>query len=251
MKGFFVVSLAVASALAASSCRDATAPQQSAAPAATGTIRGHVRLTGRPPENPAIRLRADPMCDKMNAGKPAVQEAIVVSPDGSLANVLVQLQGSFPVTAAPTEAVTIDQRGCIYSPRVVGIRVGQPLRVLNSDPGLHNVHGVSAGNDAFNVGQPIAGMVNEFRLKDEGILQLKCDVHGWMVAFVGVVSHPYFAVTGTDGTFELRDVPTGTHTIQAWHEQYGLLTSNVRVEAGGVADVDFAYSGEEKRSTPP
>jgi plastocyanin len=190
-------------------------------------------------------MRADPMCDKMTAGKPTVQEAVVVGAGGSLANVFIQLQGSFGATAGPTEAVTIDQRGCVYSPRVVGIRVGQPLRVLNSDPGLHNVHGVSTGSDGFNVGQPMAGMVNEFRLKDEGILRLQCDVHTWMVAFVGVVSHPYFAVTGTVGTFELHDVPTGTHPIQAWHEQYGLIRSIARVEAGRVVDVDFVYSSEE------
>jgi len=251
MNGRFAVSLAIASALAAAACGQAPAPGASGvagAPATErGTITGHVRLMGAPPENSPIRMRADPMCDQANAGQPKVQESVVAAPDGSLANVFVRLQGSFPATAAPTEPVAIDQRGCIYSPRMVGVQIGQPLRVRNSDPGLHNVHGVSGGPDVFNVGQPMAGMVNEFRLKDEGVLRLQCDVHTWMVAFVGVVNHPYFAVTGTAGTFELRDVPVGTYTIDAWHELYGPLTMNVRVEAGAVADVDFAYSSEEKR----
>ena len=92
-------------------------------------------------------------------------------------------------------------------------------------------------------------MINEFRLKEEGILRLQCDVHGWMAAFIGVVSHPYFAVTDTTGAFEIHDVPAGTHTLRAWHEQYGPLTATVQVESGGVATADFAYSTEEKRTT--
>ena len=250
MKHPLAVSLAIASVLAAASCREAPAPARSAVAgeqaAEHGTIKGHVRLTGTPPDNPVIRMRADPMCDKMNAGQRAVQEMVVAGPDGSLANVFVRLQGSFPATAAPAEPVAIDQRACLYLPRMAAVQVGQPLRVRNSDPGLHNVHGVSAGRDTFNVGQPMAGMVNEFQLKDEGILRLQCDVHTWMVAFVGVASHPYFAVTGAAGAFEIREVPVGTYTIEAWHELYGPLTSSVRVEAGGVAEVAFVYSGEEK-----
>jgi len=250
MKGLFPTALAVVAALALASCRGRSQPEESALvaeqPTQHGTIKGHVRLTGKPPENPPIRMRSDPMCDKANGGKPAFQESVIAGPDGSLANVLVQLQGTFPGSTAPTAPVTIDQRACIYSPRVVGIQLGQPIRVLNSDPGLHNVHGVSKSKDEFNVGQPMAGMVNEFHLKDEGLLRLQCDVHTWMVSFVGVVNHPYFAVTSAPGTFELRDVPVGTHTIQAWHEQYGQLTASVRVDAGGIADVDFAYTGQEK-----
>jgi plastocyanin len=177
-----------------------------------------------------------------------MRETVIAGADGSLANVFVHLQGSFPTVPVPTEVVLIDQRACSYIPHVVGAQVGQIVRVRNSDPGLHNVHGVSGDSDAFNVGQPLAGMTSDFRMKTEGILRLQCDVHGWMLAFVGVSSHPYFAVTGAPGTFEIRDVPGGSYTIQAWHELYGPLTLNVRVEANRVADVDFAYSGEEKRA---
>jgi plastocyanin len=250
MKSLLVVSLTILSALAATSCRNTPQPDLSEVAGTQaqghGTIKGHVRLSGTPPENAVIRMRADPMCDTANAGQRAVQETVVADATGSLANVFVQLQGSFPATAAPAEPVTIDQRGCVYIPRMVGVRVGQTVRVQNSDPGLHNVHGVSAGKDGFNIGQPMAGMVNELHLKDEGVLRLQCDVHTWMVAFVGVVSHPYFAVTGTAGTFEIHDVPVGTHTIQAWHELYGMLTSTVRVEAGGVAETEFTYSADKR-----
>jgi plastocyanin len=203
---------------------------------------------GTPPDNPAIRLRSDPMCDKANGGKPGTRETVIAGADGSLANVFVQLQGSFPAAPAPTEPVLIDQRACSYTPHVVGAQVGQIVRVRNSDPGLHNVHGTSGDTDAFNVGQPLAGMTSDFRMKADGIVRVQCDVHGWMLAFIGVSSHPYFAVTGAPGTFEIRDVPVGSYTIQAWHELYGPLTSNVRVEAGRAADVEFAFSGAEKRA---
>jgi hypothetical protein len=253
MNDRLLVGIAIIAFLCGSSCRRTAPASVTSAPidTPTGKITGHVRLMGMTPENPVIRMRADPMCDKANGGRRVFQETSVVSSDGSLANVFVQLQGDFPATATstPTEPVNIDQLGCVYLPRMVGVRVGQPLRVHNSDPGLHNVHGVSPGRDEFNIGQPLAGMVNEVRLKDEGILRLQCDVHTWMVAYIGVVSHPYFAVTGPAGAFELRDVPVGTYAVRAWHELYGARTSSVRVDAGSAAVVDFAYSGDEKPAT--
>jgi hypothetical protein len=176
-----------------------------------------------------------------------VQETVVAAVDGSLANVLVDVQGKFPETPAPAEPVTIDQRGCLYRPRVVGARVGQTLQIRNDDALLHNMHSLSASGNAFNVGQPKEGMVYAFRLKDEELmLQLKCDIHSWMTAYVGVVSHPYFAVSGTAGTFEIANVPAGTYTVRAWQERYGRLTQTVRVGAGAVANVDFTYTGNEK-----
>ena len=171
-----------------------------------GTIKGRVRLTGKSPGNAVIRMGVDPMCGKMNAGKQVVQEQVVVSADGGLANAFVRLQGSFPRAAAPTQPVTIDQRACFYIPRVVGAQVGQTLQVRNSDPMLHNVHSLSSGTNGFNVGQPSAGMVYTFQLKQEEImLRLKCDVHRWMTAYIGVVSHPYFAVSGTGGRVRDRE----------------------------------------------
>jgi hypothetical protein len=222
-------------------------PRVAAAQARVGTIKGRVRLTGKSPGNAVIRMGVDPMCGKINAGKQVVQEQVVVSADGGLANAFVRLQGSFPRTSAPTQPVTIDQRACFYVPRVIGARVGQALQVRNSDPMLHNVHSLSVGGNSFNVGQPSAGMVYTFQFKEEEVmLQLKCDVHRWMTAYIGVVSHPYFAVSGTGGTFEIANVPVGTYTIQTWHERYGSLTRPVRVTAGATAIVDVAYTGAEK-----
>lgn len=213
----------------------------------TGAIKGHVRLTGKLPGNPFIRMGMDPMCSKMNAGKRVIQEYVVASIDGSLANVFVRLQGNFPQTPVSTQPVTIDQRGCIYAPRVVGVRVGQTLQIKNSDSLLHNVHGLSGKDNSFNVGQPTAGLVYSFKPKNEEVmLHLKCDIHNWMNAYIGIVTNPYFAVSDTTGTFTVEKVPSGTYTIQAWHERYGSVMKTITVKAGAVTTADFTYTGDEK-----
>jgi plastocyanin len=232
--------------VAASACRqradldsDSNAP-----PTARGTVQGRVRLTGAAPANDVIRMNADPMCVKASRGSHVADEAVLAATDSSLANVFVELVGNFPDTPVPAEPVSIDQRGCVYSPRVVGLRAGQALQVRNSDDGLHNVHGTSTDRDGFNVSQPMSGMVNTFRPRDPGILRLQCDVHTWMVAFVGVVNHPYFAVTAADGAFTLRDVPEGTYQLRAWHEKLGTIASEIRVDAARPANVEMKYGTE-------
>ncbi|PYS00977.1 MAG: TonB-dependent receptor [Acidobacteria bacterium] len=223
-------------------------PSLAAAQSNTGTIKGHIHLSGKLPGNPIIRMGVDPMCARINAGKRIVQESVVADINGGLANVFVKLQGTFPQTPVPAQPVTIDQRGCIYIPRVVGMRVGQMLQIKNSDAFLHNVHSLSAVSSNFNVGQPTAGLVYSFRPKEEEImLRLKCDIHSWMTAYVGVVSHPYFTVSSEGGVFQIDKVPVGTYTIQAWHERYGVLTQKVRVSAGATVTADFTYGGAESR----
>jgi plastocyanin len=208
-----------------------------------GTITGHIRVKGKVPGNPVIRMGMDPMCAKLNAGKTTVQEIVSATSDGGLANVFVSLQGSFSASPVPAEPVTIDQRGCMYVPRVVGARAGQTVLVRNSDELLHNVHGTSAHGNAFNFSQPKAGIVQELRLKEpETMLRVTCDVHRWMTAFVGVVAHPYFATSGAGGTFTIANVPAGSYTIQSWHELFGVLTQTVRVTEGSKSAVEFAYS---------
>ena len=218
------------------------------APAAKGggTIAGHVAVKGKIPGNQIIRMGMDPVCARLNAGKSTVQEVVAAGADGSLANVFVSLQGSFPAAPVPAEPVTIDQRGCVYFPRVVGAQVGQTVQVRNSDEVLHNVHSnpARAGN-AFNFSQPKAGIVQELRLKEpEIMLRVACDVHRWMTAFVGVDSHPYFATSGVGGTFTIANVPAGTYTIQSWHELFGVQTQTVRVTEGGTSNVEFGYAGK-------
>src|SRR5437899_4444053 len=222
---------------------------EASAQANTGTIKGHVRLDGKLPGNPIIRMGMDPMCSKMNAAKLLLQEYVVATVDGSLANVFVRLQGNVPQTPVSTQPVVIDQRGCIYTPRVVGVRVGQIVQIKNGDAFLHNVHGLSGKDNSFNVGQPTAGLVYQWKAKNEEVmLHLKCDIHNWMNAYIGVVTNPYFAVSDTAGTFQIDKVPPGAYMIQAWQERYGFVSRTVTVKAGAVTTVDFTYTGNEKPS---
>ena len=211
--------------------------------AAGGSIRGHVGVGGPIPGNGLIRMGMDPKCAAMNAGARVFDRAVVAMADGSLADVFVKLDGVFPQTPVPAEPVVVDQRQCVYGPRVVGVRVGQTLRIRNDDDLLHNVHSSSGNGNTFNVGQPKAGMVFSLTPKAEEIMvKLGCDVHRWMTAYVGVVSHPYFAVSSDDGTFVITGVPTGTYTIRAWHERFGELSKGVTVKAGAPSIVDIGYS---------
>jgi len=215
--------------------------------AGRGTIKGHVKLTGKLPGNPVIRMGMDPKCAQANRGTRVVQEFVAAALDGSLANVFVHLQGTFPQTPVSADPVVIDQRGCVYRPRVVGARVGQTLQLKNSDDWMHNVHSLSARGNEFNVSEPKAGMVQSFKLKNEEVmLKVKCDIHSWMTTYVGVVTNPYFSVSNDGGNFEIANVPASTYSILTWHERYGPLMQSVRVRAGATTTVDFAYTGDEK-----
>src|SRR6266850_3884790 len=199
---------------------------------AGGTIVGHVHYMGATPVNPIIRMGADPRCNKLYVGKRPTAQTFVVGADGGMANVLVNLEGSFPGAPAATAPAVLDQKDCMYQPRVLGARIGQTLQVKNDDATTHNVHSLSmAGND-FNTSQPTKGMVFEFKLKSGEILRVKCDIHGWMNSYVAILDHPYYSVTGADGSFTIANVPAGKQTVRAWHEVMGPQTQMVDVQAG-------------------
>jgi plastocyanin len=211
-------------------------------PATAGNINGVVSLEGTPAANAPIKMNADPVCVKENKD-PQFQET-VVSADGKLANVFVYVKdglGNY-VYDAPTDSVKLDQAGCRYHPHVFGIRVGQPLEIVNSDPTLHNIHATPKANAEFNNGQPIQGMkMNHTFDKPEVMVPFKCDVHGWMNAYVGVMAHPYYAVTGNDGSFSLKGLPPGTYTVEAWHEKLGTQTAQVTIGASETKDAAFTF----------
>jgi hypothetical protein len=213
--------------------------------AAGGTIVGRVRISGTPPGNPILRMGMDPGCVALTGGKRLPDQIVVITPDGSVTNVFAKLDGTFPATPVPKQPVVIDQRGCMYSPRVVGARAGQLLEIHNSDALLHNAHSATAQNNAFNFAQPLAGANNSVTLTaQDTMLHLTCDVHRWMNAYVGIVSHPYFSVSGANGEFRIEHVPPGTYRLQLWHERLGQLTQPVKVSEGAIAHVDAVYASK-------
>jgi len=214
--------------------------------AQTGTIEGHVKLTGPAPANARIPMGADPNCLTINAGKRVTSDIVLRAADGGLANSFVMLKANGG-GAAPAASAVIDQRGCQYHPRIQGARVGQTLEVKNSDATLHNIHSLSTKGNNFNTGQPTAGMVFKYQLKAaETMLHVKCDVHPWMSGYIGVANSGFYAVTDNTGAFKISGVPAGKYQIVAWHEAYGPVVQNVEVKANGSVTVDFAYAGTEK-----
>lgn len=219
-------------------------PAPAAAPAGSGTVTGTIKFTGTAPANPPIDMSEEAACRDKHSG--GVTDPQIVVSNGNLANAFVYVKSGLPAGAtfsAPTEPVVIDQDGCLYRPRVFGVMVGQPIEIRNSDPVLHNIKAVPSANRGFNISQPTQGMKTT-RTFDapEVMVPLECNVHGWMNAYVGVMSHPYFAVSAEDGTFRISGLPAGTYEIEAWHEKLGTQTMSVTVSDGGTATADFSFA---------
>ena len=213
-------------------------------PKGTATVRGKVVLRGAPPKMPVLSMTVAECIASHPNGLP-VAEDVITGPGGSLANCFVYiskgLEGRrFP---RPTEPVKFDQSGCIYTPHVFGVRSRQDVVVTNSDPTLHNVHTLPKLQAETNRPQPKGAppIVLNFR-KPEAMVTIKCDVHPWMNAYAGVVDHPYFAVTGVDGTFRFPDkIAPGTYTVTVWHEFYKTQSKEITVGDDQVAEIDFTF----------
>jgi hypothetical protein len=230
----------------ASSGAQAPAPVDSAGPG--GTVAGSVRLAGDPPERATIEMGSDQFCKAHHGTTPPQSESIITNPDGTLRNVFVYVKEGLPAGlefAPPGEPQVLNQKGCVYQPHVLGIMVGQPLRVLNSDETLHNVRSLSKNNRKFNRGMPTPNSEFTYTFtRAEVMVKIKCDVHPWMTTYCGVLDHPFHDVTGPDGTFELKDLPAGTYTIEAWHEEFGTQTHSVTVTSEETTEVSFSFRAE-------
>lgn len=208
------------------------------------TIRGVVQFRASPPRRSLIRMDADPKCAAMHADEPPLSEEVLVNDNGTLRNVFVYLKQAPPghTYTPPRTPAVLDQVGCAYTPRVLGVQVRQPLLIRNSDDTLHNVHALARVNREFNIGQPNRGMEStRVFTQPEVMIRFKCDVHPWMSAYVGVLDHPFFAVTGEDGRFTITDIPPGTHTVVAWHEKFGTHEQTVTLTAGQATELQFAF----------
>jgi len=214
-----------------------------------GNVTGRVTIEGAVPANPSLQIEGDPYCSQQNPSG-AKSENFVVDNDG-LENVFVYVKDGlgdywFDV---PTEPVKLDQQACRYQPHVLGVRAGQKLAISNSDDTVHNVHALATANRDFNKGQHIKNMVDEkVFTKPEVMVHFKCDVHNWMHAFVGVLNHPYFAVTRGGGKFELKDLPAGTYTVEAWHEKLGTQIQTVTLGEKESKELTFTFKTAAPRS---
>src|SRR6185295_2559623 len=181
-----------------------------AGPAFAGDVTGTIKYTGKVPNLKPIAMNADPACAAKHTS-PVASEALVLGSGNTMGNVMVRVKGpvagSFP---APAQPAVIDQKGCQYHPHVLGIRVGQTLRLKNSDGLLHNVHALPKVNTPFNMAMPANRLTADSKFgKEEGMFLVKCDVHGWMTAYVGVFANPFFSVTGADGKYKISGLPPG------------------------------------------
>jgi plastocyanin len=223
---------------------EASLPVAHVDPSTAGTISGRVLFTGAAPVMPEIDMSSNPQCERQHKNPPKA-ETVVVNADHTLRNVFVWIKDGLPRArwTPPAESAKLDQIGCVYEPHVLGIMEGQPLEILNSDPVNHNVHAESQVNAAWNESQPPAE--HKFKRFDsaEVLFPVTCSVHPWMRSYIGVSPHPFFAVTGDNGSFTLKGVPPGTYTVEAVHEKYGRKAGKLTLAPGGTATLDFTYGG--------
>jgi len=212
---------------------------------AASSITGTVTFDGEPPALKPLAMDADPACAKKRWG-PGANKMLPLGSGNTMGSIIVWVSKGVPAGKtypAPKEPVVIDQNGCQYKPHVMGIMVGQPYKILNSDGILHNIHTLPTINPSFNKGMPatVTEATTTFP-KPEAMFHIKCDVHPWMSAYLGVFTNPFFSVTGTDGKFTISGLDPGTYELTAWHERLGTQTASVTVGASGSKTQDFKFT---------
>jgi plastocyanin len=212
-------------------------------PATAGNLRGTVRYEGKAHARKRISMDAEADCAKLHP-EPVYEERVRVGRQRGLANVFVYVQKGLEGKAfAPTEeAVILEQKGCQFIPRVIGLRTGQTLRVKNSDPVSHNIHPVPKNNRDWNQQQaPDAADLQRRFGYSEVMIPVKCNIHAWMKSYIGVLEHPYYAITNDDGEFVIPGLPPGDYTLAAWHEELGEITQPAAVSASRTEPANFVF----------
>ncbi len=215
-------------------------------PATAGLVTGKATFQGKIPRRERIDLDEDEQCVKLNP-RGMYDASIVVNKDRTLSNVFVYVKAglegkTFPPPDGP---VVLDQRGCQFAPRVWATRTGQMFQVTNSDPVTHNVHPIARNNREWNQSQgPGDPPLERKFVWPEVMIRIKCNVHSWMRSWAAVMEHPYYAVTGADGSFTIPNLPPGEYTLEAWQEKLGTQEQKIRVEPSGKVEIGFAFEGE-------
>jgi plastocyanin len=216
---------------------------------AAGSITGTITFDGKAPALRPIAMDADPVCAKKHTG-PVQNEMLALGTGNTMGNILVWVSKGLPAGKTwpvPSTPVTLDQKGCMYTPHVMGIMVGQAYKILNSDGVLHNIHTLPKVNPSFNKGMPPTMKETTTKFdKPEEVFHIKCDVHPWMSAYIAVFTNPFFSVTSTDGKFTISGLDPGTYEVTAWHEKLGTRTASVTVGANDKKTQDFKFAVPSK-----
>jgi hypothetical protein len=215
-------------------------------PSTTGTasLKGIVKFEGTVPKPKLISMSADPSCAKQHPS-PVFAQEVMTDSKGDLENVIVFIaEGLSDRTFdPPTQPVVVEQKGCMYQPHVLAVRANQPLHVVNDDPTSHNIHPTPANNREWNKAEPPGSSMDESFAREEIAIPVKCNLHPWMHGYIAVFKHPFFAVTGKDGSFDLSSLPPGTYTIKAWHEKLGVSTQTITIGANETKEISFVFKG--------
>jgi plastocyanin len=213
-----------------------------------GSISGNVNFDGKGPKKKKLKMDADPVCGTSHQG-PVYRQDFVMDDSNNLANVLVYIKNiDYKGETTKSQAV-LDQKGCVYSPHVMGVMKGQEILIKNSDATLHNIHGLPKVNNEFNFAMPKVLKEKKMTLvKTESAFKVKCDVHPWMSAYVQVFDHPYFTVSSSDGSFKIDNVPAGTYEVVAWQEKFKDKTVSHTVTVGdGNTNQNFTFVKPSKK----
>ena len=211
--------------------------------ATAGSVSGKVTLEGKAPALKAINMSAEPYCMKAHSS-PVIPPEVVVGEKGALENVVVYVKDSMGdyVFETPKASVELDQKGCMYDPHVIAAMAGQTIEVKNDDQTTHNIHPTPKDNREWNQSQPPgAAPLDEQFARMEVAIPVKCNVHPWMKGYIAVFKNPFFAVTTKDGKFDIKGLPPGTYTIEAWQEKFGTMDQQVTVGPKESKTVSFAF----------
>jgi hypothetical protein len=221
---------------------NAGSPFSAASTAGAAGVRGRVKFDGVVPKPRPINMAADPNCARLHS-MPALSQDILADSQGGLQNAIVFVSDGLGdrVYEPPTQPAVLEQKGCMYQPHVLAMRTNQPLEVANDDPTGHNIHPMPLNNREWNKAEPPGSKMDESFAREEIAIPVKCNIHPWMHTFVAVFKHPFFAITGKDGTFDLSNLPPGTYTIEAWQEKLGTLTQKVTLGTDETKEIEFVF----------